>query len=52
MTHLIRCDPYRKMLSWKRTMRRMMRDFYDRDELGFGEPVNFCMAMDVIENAD
>ncbi len=52
MANLIRRDPYREMLSWNRTMRRMTGDFYGRDELGFGEPANFCMAMDVVENPD
>ena len=52
MANLILRDPYREMLSMNRAMRRMVGDFYGRDDLGFGEPTSFCMAMDVLENPD
>ena len=45
-------DPFREMLSWNRTMERMFNNLYDSGELGFGEPLNLNMALDVIENAD
>ena len=52
MANLIRRDPFREMLSWNRSMERMFNNLYDSGELGFGEPLNLRMALDVIENAD
>ncbi len=52
MANLIRRDPIREILSWNRAMDRMFNNFYDSGELGFGEPLNLRMALDVIENAD
>ena len=52
MANLIRRDPFREMLSWNRAMDRMFNNFYDSGELGFGEPLNRYVALDVIENAD
>ena len=50
MANLIRRDPVRDMLSWSRAMDRMLNNFYDDGELGFSEPLNLRMALDVIEN--
>jgi HSP20 family protein len=52
MANLILRDPYREIHSMNRALRRMIGDFYGRDDLGFEEPANFCMAMDVVENPD
>jgi len=52
MANLIRREPVREMLSWNRALGRMFNHFYDGGELGFGEPLNLCMAMDVVENSD
>jgi HSP20 family protein len=50
MADLIRRDPIREMLSWNRAMERMLGSLYDDGELGFGEPFNLRMPLDVIEN--
>ena len=50
MANLIRRDPVREMLSWNRAMERMLNNFYDDGELGYSEPMNLRMALDVIEN--
>ncbi len=52
MANLIRRDPIREMLSWNRTMERMLNNLYDDGELGFGEPLNLRIPLDVIENED
>lgn len=50
MANLIRRDPVREMLSWSRAMDRMLNNFYDDGELGFSEPLNLRIPLDVIEN--
>jgi len=50
MANLIRRDPIREMLSWNRAMERMFENLYDDGELGFGEPLNLRMPLDVVEN--
>jgi HSP20 family protein len=50
MANLIRRDPVREMLSWNRAMERMLDNLYGEGELGFGEPLNLRMPLDVIEN--
>ena len=52
MANIIRRDPFREMLSWSRAMDRMMNNFYDDGEIGYNEPLNLRMALDVIENDD
>jgi len=52
MANLIRRDPIREMLSWNRTMERMLNNLYDDGELGFSEPLNLRIPLDVIENED
>jgi len=52
MANLIRRDPIREMLSWNRALDRMLNNFYDDGELGYGEPLNLRMALDVVENND
>ena len=52
MANLIRRDPIREMLSWNRTMEHMLNNLYDDGELGFGEPLNLRIPLDVIENED
>lgn len=52
MANLIRRDPVREMLSWSRAMDRMLNNFYEDGELGYGEPLNLRMALDVIENSN
>jgi HSP20 family protein len=52
MANLIRRDPVREMLSWNRAMERMLNNLYSEGELGFGEPLNLRMPLDVIENDD
>ncbi len=49
MANLIRHDPIRDLLSWNRTMERMLNSLYDDGELGFSEPMNLRMPLDVIE---
>lgn len=49
MANLIRRDPVSDLLSWNRTMERMLNNLYD-GEFGFGEPLNLRMPIDVIEN--
>jgi HSP20 family protein len=49
MANLIRRDPVSDLLSWNRTMERMLNNLYD-GEFGFGEPLNLRMPLDVIEN--
>jgi len=49
MANLIRRDPVSDLLSWNRTMERMLNNLYD-GEVGFGEPLNLRMPLDVIEN--
>jgi HSP20 family protein len=50
MANLIRRDPVREMLSWSRAMDRMLNNFYEDGELGFSEPLNLRIPLDVIEN--
>lgn len=50
MANIIRRDPIGEMLSWNRAMDRMLRNFYDDGELGFSEPLNLKIPLDVIEN--
>jgi len=50
MANLIRRDPIREMLSWNRAMERMLGNLYDDGEMGFGEPLNLRMPLDVVEN--
>jgi len=50
MADLIRRDPIREMLSWNRAMERMLGNLYDDGEMGFGEPLNLRMPLDVVEN--
>ena len=50
MANLMRRDPIREMLSWNRAMERMLNNLYDDGELGFGEPINLRMPLDVVEN--
>jgi HSP20 family protein len=38
------------MLSWNRAMERMIENLYDDGEMGFGEPLNLRMPLDVVEN--
>lgn len=52
MANIIRRDPMREMLSWNRAMERMLNNIYGDGELGFGEPLNLRMPLDVIENDD
>jgi HSP20 family protein len=52
MANIIRRDPVREMLSWSRAMDRMLNNIYDDGELGFGEPLNLRIPLDVIENDD
>ncbi len=52
MANLIRRDPLREMLSWNRTMERMLNNLYDDGELSFAEPLNLRIPLDVIENDD
>lgn len=52
MANLIRRDPIHDLLSWNRRMERMLNNLYDEGDLGFGESMNFRMALDVIENDD
>ena len=52
MANLIRRDPIREMLSWNRTMERMLNNLYDDGELGFGEPVNLRISLDEVETDD
>jgi HSP20 family protein len=50
MANIIRRDPIREMLSWNRAMERMINNFYDDGEMGFSEPINCRIPLDVIEN--
>ncbi len=50
MANIIRRDPFREMLSWNRAMEHMLNNFYEDGELGFGEPLNLRMPLDVIES--
>ncbi|MFU8826345.1 MAG: Hsp20/alpha crystallin family protein [Brevefilum sp.] len=52
MATLMRRDPIREMLSWNRAMERMLDNLYDDGELGFGDPLNLRMPLDVVENDD
>jgi len=52
MANLIRRDPIREMLSWNRSMERMLNNLYDDGDFRFGEPMNLRMPLDVIENDD
>ena len=52
MANLIRRDPLREMFSLNRAMERMLNDVYSDGELGFSEPLNLRMPLDVIENDD
>lgn len=52
MANLIRRDPIREMLSWNRSMERMLNELYGEGEFGFGEQLNLRMPLDVIENDD
>jgi len=50
MANLIRRNPFREMLSWNRSLERMLNEFYGDGELGYGEPLNLRMPLDVVEN--
>jgi len=50
MANIIRRDPIREMLSWNRAMEHMIENLYDDGEMGFGEPLNLRMPLDVVEN--
>jgi HSP20 family protein len=52
MANLIRRDPISDLLSWNRTMERMLNSLYDDGDLGFREPLDLRMPLDVIENDD
>lgn len=52
MANLIRRDPVSEMLSWNRTMERMLDQFYGDNELGFSDQINLRVPLDVIENDD
>lgn len=52
MPSLMRRDPIREMLSWNRAMERMLNNLYDDEELGFSEPLNLRLPLDVVENND
>ena len=52
MANLIRRDPISDLLSWNRTMERMLNSLYDDGELSFGEPMNLRLALDVKEDND
>ncbi len=52
MANLIRRDPIREMLSWNRSLERMLNDFYGDGEFGYGESLNLRMPLDVVENDD
>ncbi len=52
MANIIRRDPIREMLSWNRAMERMLENFYDDGEMGFAEPLNLRMPLDVVETDD
>lgn len=49
MANIIRRDPLSEMLSWNRTMERMLDNFYRDRDLSFSEPLNLRMPLDVIE---
>lgn len=52
MANLIRRDPISDLLSWNRTMERMLNSLYDEGDLSFGEPMDLRLALDVMENDD
>jgi len=52
MANLIRRDPIREMLSWNRSMERMLDQFYGGGGLSFGHQLDLHMPLDVIENDD
>jgi HSP20 family protein len=52
MANLIRRDPISDLLSWNRTMERMLNSLYDDGDLSFGEPMNLRLALNVMENDD
>jgi HSP20 family protein len=52
MANLIRRDPIREMLSWNRSMERMLDQFYGGGGLSFGDQLDLHMPLDVIENND
>lgn len=52
MANLIRRDPIRDMLSWNRTLDRMLSDFYGDWEFGYGDSLSLRMPLDVVENDD
>lgn len=52
MANLTRRDPIREMLSWNRAMERMLDNLYGEGELGYGEPFNLRIPLDVIENEE
>jgi HSP20 family protein len=50
MANIIRRDPIGEMLSWNRAMERMLNNVYADGDLGFSEPLNLRIPLDVIEN--
>ena len=52
MANIIRRDPIREMLSWNRNMERMLNNLYGEGEMGYSEPLNLRMPLDVVENDD
>jgi HSP20 family protein len=52
MANLIRRDPIREMLSWNRSMERMLNNLYEDGDFGYGEQLNLRMPLDVVENDD
>ncbi len=52
MANLIRRDPIREMLSWNRSLERMLNDLYGDGEFSYGESLNLRMPLDVVENDD
>ena len=50
MANIIRRDPIGEMLSWNRAMERMLNKVYADGDLGYSEPLNLRIPLDVIEN--
>lgn len=52
MANIIRRDPLREMLSWNRSIDRVLDQFYGEEGQGFDDALNLRMPLDVIENDD
>ncbi len=52
MANLIRRDPFREMFTWNRSLERMLNEFYSDGKLGYNEPPNLRIPLDVVENDD